>query len=151
MQKFSCFWLSCCLSTVTYCFIQLVFVIVIVASSSRDIRPAGIPSGVLLLIFVREKSWSVKLLRGYVLKNQVRSDRCVNCNSVPKLVAGNNGKKDLLLYGCGGQKCRHIMIRVNFFQGFPTSLDLKPLTSSPYELGSVEAHLMANTAVASTA
>jgi hypothetical protein len=60
---------------------------------------------------VKEKSWSVRLVKGYVLNSQVRADRCRGCESTTKPVLGNNGDPDLFLYGCSGHKCKHILIR----------------------------------------
>ena len=64
--------------------------------------------------FVKDKSWSVRLVNGYVTNNQIRSDHCRGCENITKLVAGNNGNNDLVLYGCGGHKCRHTLIRMKF-------------------------------------
>ncbi len=62
----------------------------------------------------KEKSWSVKLVEGYVLNNLVRSDHCKGCASNTNLVVNNTGTPDLLLYGCNGHKCKHILIRMKF-------------------------------------
>ena len=62
----------------------------------------------------KEKSWSVKLVEGYVLNNLVRSNHCKGCDSTARLVVNNNGNPDLLLYGCNGHKCKHILIRMKF-------------------------------------
>ncbi|MCW4009686.1 MAG: hypothetical protein NWF05_03580 [Candidatus Bathyarchaeota archaeon] len=60
---------------------------------------------------VKEKSWSVRLVDGYILNSQVRAERCKGCESTTKLIAGNNSDPDLILYGCNGHKCKHILIR----------------------------------------
>ena len=70
--------------------------------------------GIVLLGFVKEKSWSVRLVNGYVANNQIRSENCKGCESITKLVVGNNGNNDLVLYGCGGHKCKHTLIRMKF-------------------------------------
>jgi hypothetical protein len=62
----------------------------------------------------KEKSWSVKLVNGYVLDSQVKAERCRGCESTAKPVTGNNSDKDMMLYGCNGHKCRHMLIRMNF-------------------------------------
>jgi hypothetical protein len=69
---------------------------------------------VCLLSLIKEKSWSVKLVSGYVLNSQVKTDRCKGCNSIPKMVVGYNGDPDLFLYGCNGHKCKHTLIRLKF-------------------------------------
>ena len=66
-----------------------------------------------MLCIVKEKSWSVKLVDGYVLDSQVRAERCRGCQATTKLVAGNDSDKDLVLFGCNSQKCRHMLIRMN--------------------------------------
>ena len=64
--------------------------------------------------FVKVKSWSVKVVDGYILNDQVRSAQCRGCDSATKLVVGNNDDPNLILYGCGGHKCKHTLIRMNF-------------------------------------
>ena len=64
--------------------------------------------------FPKEKSWSVKLVDGYVLNSQIRANRCKGCDYTSKLLVSNNGNPDLLLYGCNTHKCRHILIRMKF-------------------------------------
>ena len=64
--------------------------------------------------FYKVKSWSVKVVDGYILNNQVRSAQCKGCDSATKLVVGNNDDPNLILYGCGGHKCKHTLIRMDF-------------------------------------
>lgn len=85
-------------------------------------------SGVGMLGFFREKSWTVRLVNGYILDNQVRADQCRDCDSNTKLVVSSNSDPDLLLYGCKGHKCKHILIRVKFPEENQTPLTLAPLT-----------------------
>jgi len=66
------------------------------------------------LSFVKVKSWSVKVVDGYILNDQVRSAQCKGCDSATKLVVGNNDDPNLILYGCGDHKCKHTLIRMNF-------------------------------------
>jgi hypothetical protein len=66
------------------------------------------------LCFYKVKSWSVKVVDGYILNNQVRSVQCKGCDSATKLVVGNNDDPNLILYGCGGHKCKHTLIRMDF-------------------------------------
>lgn len=69
--------------------------------------------GAVTLNLAKEKSWSVKLVDGYVLGSQVRAERCRGCQATAKLVAGNDSDKNLVLFGCNSQKCRHMLIRMN--------------------------------------
>ena len=64
--------------------------------------------------FAKEKSWSVKLLSGFISNNQVRSDKCKGCASSTQLIVGNNDDPNLALWGCNGHKCKHILIRMKF-------------------------------------
>ncbi len=82
----------------------------------------------------KEKSWSVRLVHGYVQNNQVRSDRCRGCESSTKLIVANNGEPDSQLYGCYGHKCKHILIRIKFSEPvhepdeyLQNLIDIKPL------------------------
>ncbi len=70
-----------------------------------------------MLSFVKDKSWSVRLVDGYILGNQVRGKNCGNCESISKLVANNFGNPNMVLYGCNGHKCKHKLIRLNFYSG----------------------------------
>ncbi len=63
---------------------------------------------------IKEKSWSVLLVRGYVLNNEVRAIRCENCKSTTEVLAANHHNPNLLLYGCKDAKCRHRMVRLDF-------------------------------------
>ncbi len=81
-----------------------------------NLRARFISGGFGLLGFVKEKSWSVRLVDGYVLNGQVRADQCAGCEATTKLVAGNNGDPDLVLFGCNGHKCKHTLIRVDLSQ-----------------------------------
>ncbi len=63
--------------------------------------------------FAKQKSWSVKLLQGYVEKGKVRIKRCGDCNSTAHLVAENLGKPELLLFGCHSLKCKGLLLRLN--------------------------------------
>jgi hypothetical protein len=77
---------------------------------------------VLLLGMFKEKSWSVRLVNGYILNNQVKSDLCKGCESATKLIAGNNDDPDLLLFGCAGHRCKHVLIRLKFFEADHSTL-----------------------------
>ncbi len=61
----------------------------------------------------KEKSWSVRLVEGYVLNDQVRAERCENCKSTAEVLAANHNNPNLLLYGCRDSKCKHRLVRVD--------------------------------------
>jgi hypothetical protein len=67
-----------------------------------------------MLNSVKEKSWSVLLIKGHVLNNQVRAERCENCKSTSKVLTTNFSNPNLLLYGCKDSKCRHRLLRLDF-------------------------------------
>jgi hypothetical protein len=62
----------------------------------------------------KEKSWSVLLIKGYVMNDQVRAERCENCRSTTEKLTANQGNPNLLLYGCKDIKCRHRMLKLDF-------------------------------------
>jgi hypothetical protein len=62
----------------------------------------------------KEKSWSVRLIGGYLLNGMVRADLCKGCDASTSIVARNNGNPNLLLFGCNGNKCKHRLIRISF-------------------------------------
>ncbi len=101
---------SCCYFTVTYDFIPPS--IAIVAVRVPVLLVSLIPQVQLMSIY-KEKSWSVKLVEGHVSGDQVRSERCKGCDRTPNLIIGNNDEVNLLLYGCGGHKCKHNLIRID--------------------------------------
>ncbi len=63
---------------------------------------------------VKEKSWSVLLVKGYVHNGQVRGERCENCKSTTEILTANYNNPNVLLYGCKDTKCKHRFLRVNF-------------------------------------
>jgi hypothetical protein len=67
----------------------------------------------------KEKSWSVLLVKGYVLNDQVRAVRCENCKSKTEVLTSNFNNPNLLLYGCQDNKCRHRFVRLAF-EGQPS-------------------------------
>jgi len=70
-----------------------------------------------MLSLLKEKSWSIRLIDGYISGNQVRSKSCGNCESVSRLVANNYGDPNMVLYGCTGHKCKNKLIRLKFYSG----------------------------------
>lgn len=67
-----------------------------------------------LLSVFKEKSWSVRLVDGYILGNQVKGTHCDNCEGMSKLVANNFSNPNMVLFGCNGHKCKHRLIRLYF-------------------------------------
>ncbi len=115
--------LSCCFHTVTYEFIQLQLCYCcwnrwnkcwkFVSDSLYHYPWCGI------LSLIKEKSWSVKLANGYILDSKVQADRCKGCESTPKLVAWNKDDQNLLLYGCYGHRCKHVLLRIKVPDAYP--------------------------------
>jgi hypothetical protein len=62
----------------------------------------------------KEKSWSVKLVEGFITDNKVRTEHCEDCDSISQIVAINNADPNLALYGCSNRKCKHILMRMKF-------------------------------------
>jgi len=83
------------------------------------------------LSLVKEKSWAVKIVDGYVLDSQVRADHCRGCEAKTKLVVASNGNPDLLLYGCNSHKCKHVLIRMNFSESGQTAIMETDFAVSP--------------------
>ncbi len=74
---------------------------------------------------VKEKSWSVRLLNGYVVDDEVRSDKCENCKSKTEILVSNYTNPNLLLYGCKDNKCKHRFLRIDLSKELPTNLLLQ--------------------------
>jgi len=84
---------------------------------------------------VKEKSWSVRLVEGYVLNDQVRADRCLNCKSIAEALATSPNNPNLLLYGCKDSKCKHRLLRLDLTRDLPKKCMLKgEVTSNPAEI-----------------
>jgi hypothetical protein len=76
----------------------------------------------LMFISIKEKSWSVLLIKGYVLNDQVRAERCENCKSTTEVLIKNFNNPNLLLYGCRDNKCKHRLLRLDFNAEIPQEL-----------------------------
>ncbi len=63
---------------------------------------------------LKEKSWSVLLIKGFVCNDQVRAARCENCKSTTEVLTANHHNPNLLLCGCKESKCKHRMLRLDF-------------------------------------
>jgi|AGTN01.1.fsa_nt_gi hypothetical protein len=79
---------------------------------------------------LKEKSWSVLLIRGYVTNDQVRAERCENCKSMTEVLTANHGNPNLLLYGCKDSKCRHRMLRLDFDGGVSKKIPFGELAAA---------------------
>jgi hypothetical protein len=62
----------------------------------------------------REKSWSVKLVEGFISENQVRAELCTGCEGTCDLIVRHRGNPNLVLFGCERSKCQHRLIRLQF-------------------------------------
>ena len=71
---------------------------------------------------IKEKSWSVLLVKGYILNDQVRAERCENCKSTSEVLTTNYNNPNLLLYGCKDSKCKHRLLRLDFDEKIPQKL-----------------------------
>jgi hypothetical protein len=78
---------------------------------------------------IKEKSWSVRLIEGYVLNDQVRAQRCENCRCTTEILVANYGNPNLLLYGCKESKCKHRMLRLDFEAGVQNEFPFKKISS----------------------
>ncbi len=67
---------------------------------------------------IKEKSWSVFLVKGYVQNDRVRAERCENCKSMSEVLIANYSNPNLLLYGCKDSKCKHRLLRLDFNDQF---------------------------------
>jgi hypothetical protein len=61
---------------------------------------------------IKEKSWSVRIVKGQLLDGKVRAKQCLQCNHSCDLVAIGCGNSNSILYGCTENKCRHVLIHV---------------------------------------
>jgi len=61
---------------------------------------------------IKEKSWSVRIVEGELLDGKVRAKQCSQCKHSSDLVVIGHGNSNSILYGCTGNKCRHVLIHV---------------------------------------
>ncbi len=80
---------------------------------------------------LREKSWSVLLVKGYVMNDQVRAPRCENCKSTTEALTANHNNPNLLLYGCKDTKCKHRLVRLDFDSGVSKNIVMHDDTQTP--------------------
>jgi hypothetical protein len=67
---------------------------------------------------IKEKSLSVRIVEGQLLDGKVRAIQCTECKHSCELVTVGCGNSNSMLYGCTGNKCRHLLIHVKFGSGF---------------------------------
>ena len=67
-----------------------------------------------MLIPVKEKSWKVLLMKGYVLNDQVKAEQCEDCKSISMVLTTNFSNPNLFLYACKDSKCKHRLLRLDF-------------------------------------
>jgi hypothetical protein len=67
-----------------------------------------------MLVSIKSKSSSVFLVKGVVLNNKVKANRCENCNAVSEVLAVNFANPNLFLYGCLDKKCKQKILKLNF-------------------------------------
>lgn len=75
-----------------------------------------------MLFSEKEKSWKVLLIKGHVLNDQVRAERCEDCKSTNEVLTTNYNNPNLLLYGCRNSKCRHNLLRLDFNSEMPQTI-----------------------------
>jgi len=71
------------------------------------------------------KSWSVFLVEGYLINEQVRALRCENCKSNTEILVTNHHNPNLLLYGCRDNKCKHCLLRLDLANEISNKLALQ--------------------------
>jgi hypothetical protein len=67
-----------------------------------------------LLVSIKSRSMSVFLVKGIILNDKVKSNRCENCNAASEVLAVNFANPNLLLYGCMDKKCKQKILKLNF-------------------------------------
>jgi hypothetical protein len=90
-------------------------------------------SSFLMLNSVKEKSWSVLLIKGFVLNDQVKAEHCENCKSKSEVLTTNFNNPNLFLYGCKDSKCKHRFLRLDFNDKVPPNL-----SSSSFDKKSID-------------
>jgi hypothetical protein len=63
---------------------------------------------------LKEKSWSIKLVPGFIFQEQERGGHCSDCTGTASIVAYNLGNPNMVLFGCNGSKCQHKLIKLSF-------------------------------------
>jgi hypothetical protein len=60
----------------------------------------------------KEKSWSVRIVKGQLLDGKVRAEQCSQCKHSCDLIAIGCGNSNSVLYGCAESRCRQVLIHV---------------------------------------
>ena len=66
-----------------------------------------------VLVSIKSKSLSVFLVKGVVLDNRVKTNRCENYNAVSKVLTVNFANPNLLSYGRMDKKCKQKILKLN--------------------------------------
>jgi len=64
--------------------------------------------------YIKEKSWSSRIVEGHLINGKVRAEQCAECKSSCELLTYYRGDSNSILCGCTGHKCKHILIHVRF-------------------------------------
>jgi hypothetical protein len=87
---------------------------------------------------LKEKSWSVLLLKGHVTNAQVRAERCENCKSTTEVLTANYNNPNLLLYGCKDNKCKHRFLRLDLETEASKKMATPIIQTNQYEITPLE-------------
>jgi hypothetical protein len=68
--------------------------------------------------YIKEKSWSSRVIEGYIFQGKVRAQQCAECKSSCELVTLGVGDSNSILCGCAKDKCKHILIHMKFPSDF---------------------------------
>jgi hypothetical protein len=68
--------------------------------------------------YIKEKSWSSRVIEGHIFKGKVRAEQCAECKSSCELVTLGIGDSNSILCGCTKDKCKHILIHAKFSSEF---------------------------------
>jgi hypothetical protein len=63
---------------------------------------------------IKEKSWASRIVEGHLFNGKVRAEQCAECKCSCELVTFGCGNSNSILYGCTGNKCKHMLINIKF-------------------------------------
>jgi hypothetical protein len=64
--------------------------------------------------YIKEKSWSSRVVEGHIFNGKVRAEQCAECKSSCELVTFGCGDSNSILCGCTKDKCKHTLIHIKF-------------------------------------
>jgi len=67
---------------------------------------------------VKEKPWSIRIVQGQLVNGKVKIEQCAECKHSCELITFGCGNANSILYGCTGNKCKHVLIHVKFSSDF---------------------------------